>query len=116
MKLTREEALKLHREMWGEMKNKLGDNPACSDRVNFKREWCKDRFGDEDIEHNCFLCEFACYEDYNEYWESSTGCDCSICPIDWGNDNDCGCEDGSINWQNSFISDILALPERIMEE
>ena len=116
MKLTREEALILHREMWREMKNKLGDAPAFLDRVRFKSKWCQNNFPDYTIEHSCFLCEFARYRDTEKYNNSITGCDCSICPIDWGNDNDCGCEEGSINWKNSFISDILALPERIMEE
>ena len=40
-KLTKEEALKLHRQMWSDMQKELGDNPSYFERLDFKDEWCK---------------------------------------------------------------------------
>ena len=37
-KLTREEAIALHREMWADMQANLGDNPNCVERVAFKKK------------------------------------------------------------------------------
>lgn len=40
-KLTKEEALKLHGQMWSDMRKELGDNPSYLARLVFKNEWCK---------------------------------------------------------------------------
>ena len=39
MKLTKKEALKLHKQMWTDMQNKLGDMPSAPDREMFKMKW-----------------------------------------------------------------------------
>ena len=71
MKLTREEALKLHQEMWGDMKAELGDNPTEESRLKFKEDWCFKYFPDEEICSNCFLCEYvdACEREYAHEYE-----------------------------------------------
>ena len=98
MKLTREQALELHRRMWSDMQKELGDNPKEIDRIHFKKDWVCSHFPEERILDNCFLCE---YTSFNEL-----GCD--SCPIKWHNDYDyCG-----IYYLNAPISEILALPER----
>ena len=38
MKLTRTEALDLHRWMWMDMQEKLGDKPVSGERVRFKEK------------------------------------------------------------------------------
>ena len=108
--LTRERALELHRQMWTDMREELGDNPPRMMRGDYKRYWLRKHFPElaeidnyEIIRNNCFLCEYA-GDDYG-YCE---------CPIDWP----CGrCEDGhededERNWQYMPISELLALPER----
>ena len=111
MKLTREEALKYHRQMWSDMQKELGDNPRSIDRSDFKRRWCEEHFPEECVESNCFLCA---YDDCHGYEA------CEFCPIDWpykdehGNPN-CSRE-SKTNWHSSPISEILALPEREVED
>lgn len=103
MDLTKEKALKLHREMWGDMQKELGDNPSYYDRLVFKNEWCK-KHGFIDVFASCFLCE------YSVRHNSDKGCNC---PIDWrpltGVEY---CSSTRGGHDESVISDILALPER----
>lgn len=106
MKLTRKEALDLHRQMWEDMQEKLGDNPTPSERVLFKEEWCEEHFPNDMIENDCFLCE------YTEYNIFDNGPTCSKCPIIWP---------GDTCYKNQYyytvpISVILALPEREVAE
>lgn len=114
MELTREKALELHRQMWTDMMEALGDNPSRPMRNSYKRHWLRKHFpelvNDDDYEiirHNCFLCEYA---------DASYGaCECLIA---WP----CGrCEDGDEDederdWSYMPISKLLALPEREVEE
>ena len=111
MDLTREQALKLHREMWGDMQKELGDNPREWSRAEFKREWCKEHFPNEKIFAHCFLCEYTVDE-------SGKG-DCNRCPILWGSENRMKmfyCLGRENNYASVPISQILALPERKVEE
>ena len=99
MKLTREEALRLHRQMWTDMQKELGDKPNGGERVLFKENWCDEHFPDEYIKSDCFLCE------YNRNVDDDR---CKYCLIVWPY-GEC------INHQyyyNTPISEILALPER----
>lgn len=107
MKLTREEALKYHRQMWSDMQKELGDNPSPYDRGQFKVKWCDKHFPNIGIDCHCFLCEYVNY--INE--------DCDCCPIEWDYDydNDC-CEGEGVNYLHSPISEILALPERELSD
>lgn len=107
MKLTREEALKLHRQMWTDMQTALGDNPSLKERCEFKIRWCESHFPNEKIECHCFLCEYV----------KQTENDCDYCPIKWDDDydQDTCCFDG-VNYGTSPISVILALPEREVED
>lgn len=114
MELTREKALELHRQMWTDMMEALGDNPSRPMRNSYKRHWLRKHFpelvNDDDYEiirHNCFLCEYA---------DANYG-DCE-CLIAWP----CGrCEDGDKDederdWSYMPIPKLLALPEREVEE
>lgn len=111
MKLTREEALKLHHQMWTDMQTDLGDNPSLVDRAEYKEKWCEDHFPNERIESNCFLCEYA-----SQY--ADDGIDyCDFCPIMWDNDyNMDWCIGEGVTYERSPISEILALPEREVED
>ena len=126
LNLTREKALALHRAMWTEMQEKLGDNPSAMDREIFKAEWCKEHFPDHDIQNDCFLCDYA-----NHYHCATKFCLAS-CPIDWeslkkissqpsdccavykgyeGYEGDYDDDDNEI-YNVAPISEILALPEK----
>lgn len=100
MKLTRQHALSLHRQMWMDMQKELGDCPSLYDRIEYKLEWCTNHFPNEDIRSHCFLCEYSNY-------------DCSKCPIIWPGEH---CADAVVNYSYSPINEILALPEREVGE
>ena len=113
MTLTREQALRLHREMWTDMQKELGDCPTYGKRRDFKRKWMHQRFPFKVVLSNCFLCEYA-----NLILCEFSGLRrCSYCPINWGKNGELGnfCEKTvgvGIDWRYSPISDILALPEK----
>ena len=104
--LSFNEAVRKHREMWEAMQRTLGDNPSLDERAAFKAGWSKARqitVGDKHIMNNCYLCE------YNQQFNPHS---CVYCPYNW-NDHICyGCENGTIDWRTSKISDILDLPLR----
>ena len=116
MTLTREQALALHREMWTDMLNTLGETPTQRQRAEFKRNWCKSH-GYSPVEHSCFLCELVIFKD-ERYCQTGTGCDCVRCPIVWTKNDwkySCPCENGGyegVDWRFSNISEVLALSER----
>ena len=51
--ITRENALKLHRQMWSDMQRDLGDYPSSKDRLKYKEQWCREHFGNIFIVNNC---------------------------------------------------------------
>jgi len=101
--LTREKALQKHREMWTAMREALGDKPSLRARNMFKIEWCLQHEKDEIFCH-CYLCQYT-----HEH-----GIGCGDCPIDWGNGDTC--VGGYTDYGFSSLSEILALPERKVEE
>lgn len=101
MELTREEALKLHRQMWSDMQKELGDCPTREERIEFKHYWCLDHTPESLPKSWCYLCE---------YTKQIIPYDCAnSCPIDWGGRD---CMYGKVDYRYSPISKILALPER----
>ena len=102
MNLTREQALTLHRQMWTDMQKDLGDRPGGNSRDWYKRQWIKKHFPDEDIIGNCFLCEYC-----NS---------CHRCPVVWPAEPEGYCCTGDLNYTTLPISELLALPEREVEE
>lgn len=108
MKLTREKALELHRQMWTDMQEKLGDNPNRDARWEYKAEWIEAHFPNERVYNDCFLCEYCCEHQFSN--RDDFDYDFCKCPIKWPNGK---CEDSADNaWYNMPISELLALPER----
>lgn len=105
MKLTKEEAIFYHRQMWSDMQRDLGDCPSYWERDNYKLQWCREHH--YSILSNCFLCEYT--TEIDSYLEVDCG---NICPIQWIN-NDCCDKEG---WATMPISKLLALPERELNE
>lgn len=108
--ITKEDALAKHREMWAAMQEELGDNPAHFDRCVFKAWWTRSK--KEAVRNNCYLCEYAIQQSDHlpsEINEDGAPICCKSCPINWPNGF---CESDGINWVDSKISEILALPEK----
>lgn len=105
MKLTKEQALEFHRQMWSDMQNELGNTPSEYNREDYKQEWCVNHFPNENISCHCFLCEYD--DQFEDYF-------CAHCPIDWSNggEDEDSCTRGHFTYDESPISDILALPVR----
>ena len=103
MELNRKDAIKYHIEMWTAMMDELGDSPEGYRRTEFKRRWCSEHFPNDRIWSNCFLCEYC----------ENDKLSCEDCPIDWGAKD---CVIGDIDWHSSPISEILALPERDIDD
>lgn len=121
MELTRQQALALHRQMWGDMLKELGERGKGDEhfiidaRAKFKRKWVEEHFPGERVNNDCFLCEYA----HKTFWNSVNYYPdqmCGYCPIDWGETYWSGteymCEHGTTQWCFTPISEILALPER----
>ena len=115
MQLTKEQALFYHRQMWGDMQHDLGDCPTGAERANYKERWCEEHSLTGMIANDCFLCEYVFHN-----WESVS---CNNCPIIWGDEDKvpcwycCGDDDDSPNsYYNMPISQLLALPEREIDE
>lgn len=116
--LTKEEALRLHREMWADMQAELGDKPGDLGRIEYKDRWLAIH-GYEDVMAACFLCEYA-----KQVWRRNSGLPyvskCQFCPIVWSPLSKYGvsyCGDrykdgGHDIYLCAPISEILALPER----
>ena len=90
MKLTKELAIKLHRELW----DWLYHNPSKE-----KEDWPKWEWNGGDIisaQNECFLCE---YDDQNRdpYMDSC----CVYCPLDWVSKESCHDTD-SYYWKWDF--------------
>ena len=71
--MKREEAVKLHKEMWGW----LAENPD-KDKPQWPR-WVSNGGTVEDIDYDCFACE-----DNSDYTGTYS---CKNCMIDWGYNN-----------------------------
>lgn len=127
-KFTKEEAIRLHKEMWSDMQKELGDNPNGYSRCKFKYNWLKrhgyvDRNGDVNIDCYCFLCEYAEDKHIEEIRKGVRRKWCACCPVDWSkltpdrNSSNYGyclySNDGGYEvWEIAPISKILELPER----
>ena len=111
MKLTKEQALSYHRQMWSDMQRDLGDCPTRRQRFNYKDEWVYEHFPDESMLYSCFLCEYV--DQHIKDFDKP----CEECPIVWPNENEASdffCCRGRENglYYNMPISKLLALPER----
>lgn len=123
--LTREQTIKLHRQMWTDMLSELGDNPTAKQRVDFKDSWCnkwckENGYVSAHVTGSCFLCEYTRNKGIvPSYLE------CNVCPINWTKAEDILVIPGQDAWCVSSyiptgkdyfltapISKILAIPER----
>lgn len=84
VKLDKDEAIRLHRQMWRDMANEekaMGKTFSAVDRSMFKRDWLQ-QHGYSSVEHGCFLCEYAMGQE--DDWEIRMApFYCDHCPLDW---------------------------------
>lgn len=115
MRLTREEALEFHRQMWTDMQKALGDNPFPNERFAFMHKWIENHFPHGTrVLYDCFLCEYG-------RQKCNTLFPCAYCPIAWNPYcGSAGCNPGKYyvdfyglkDYRFTPISRILALLER----
>ena len=103
LKLTKEKALELHRQMWSDMQRELGNCPTGYQRVKYKEKWCKEHYPNYDIDGNCFLCEYTSHT-----LSFVLTLDCKKCPIAWPHNY---CKHNNY-YLTAPISEILELSER----
>ena len=118
---TREEAIKWHRRMWTEMGIIEGDDCYINARIKFKRRYIQENFPGVDVLNNCFLCNYAYNEAYDNLKEKFSLIDlndasaymCKYCPLKWGHiENYFDCEYSDIEWMRDPCSIIAGLEER----
>ena len=86
MNLTREETVREHRKMWNwiaDQFEKGRETEAYYLKIEYVVMLEKD---EEEILHNCFLCQYDCQENKGF---------CKSCPLDWGDSCSFACELGS---------------------
>jgi len=79
MELTREEAIRLHRELWGW----LAENPIKNKSAwpEWNKYVCFGKMGNETPNSLCFGCEYVLQQ--TKFKKR----DCQLCPLDWPNEN-----------------------------
>lgn len=107
-RLTDAEILCLHKWMWTDMQQKLGNNPGPKERIKFKQGWCEEHH--VCVRHDCFLCEHA---REGQYFLPI----CTNCLVVWPDgicysNQDNEILEGDSYYLNAPISDILDLPTR----
>lgn len=91
MKLTRKETVKKHRDMWNWIADQL--ESGARESVDSLKEQYMENSGEENIEHDCFLCHYA--RKITDRSILSGMCD--ACPVLWGTEektNFAYCENG----------------------
>lgn len=84
--LSREEAIRKHREMWNWIADRIKERKQPVKIYNLKHEYVKQH--DECVIYNCYLCKYCIgMLEEGEDWLDR----CKYCPLDWESDGD---EDG----------------------
>ena len=83
--LSKEEAIRKHREMWNWIADRIMERKRLVDVDELKREYVEQH--NEEILYNCYLCDYCAGILNGEEFEER----CKYCPLDWESDGD---EDG----------------------
>lgn len=118
-KLTFDEAVQWHREMWGWITEQIKDKDISPRSSSFKaiicylkQKWCSNN-GFEEIVSHCFACE---YDDQMKHLVDNNNC--IYCPFIWSaNKEDFGenpfyCDIGIVTWTGSDPAIIANLKTR----
>lgn len=118
--LSREEAIKSHRDMWNYIAEQEAEDREDTFKIRdlLKSDYIKSKDPNHTMYNDCYLCEYA-VQQYQKYLENREdhvrfGGHCNYCPLDWKSEQDkYMCED-KISWLESPASVIANLPEKIM--
>lgn len=80
MELTREEAIRYHREMWNWIADQIEKEGHVQLISRLKDSFIYKNFPGVFIRHDCFCCHYAQYQSVNKDNDM-----CENCPLDWGN-------------------------------
>ena len=115
--LSKEEAIRLHKEMWNYVKDNFRPHEKEKSRSLLKSDFIFNKLGyNEPVKNECFLCEYAMqqFRKFNKDTELEyRGLYCKYCPAIWGTENITNkffCErgyDNTIDWRFSNIDDII---------
>ena len=109
MSLTRRQAIRRHRMLWGW----LADNPGTKHKLTKKSDWPGWEYNGgryAEVDEDCFLCEYAF---------RVIDMTCPQCPLDWGEDLLCvesiyldWCEARTPKTRSKYAEIIRDLPVR----
>ena len=80
--LSREEAIRKHREMWNWIADRIMERKQPVIIDNLKREYVLQH--KENIAYNCYMCDYCIDVMDGEEFEER----CKYCPLDWESDGD----------------------------
>lgn len=83
MNISKDEAIRKHREMWNWIAEQYEDELNEDDRpvTHLKRDFIKEHYPNDDPLSNCYCCEYA-----DEILNPKIGearCNCRRCPLEW---------------------------------
>lgn len=83
--LSREEAIRKHREMWNWIADRIKERKHTGLIYHLKKEYIK-QHNEDVVLYNCYLCDYCIGMLKNEEWEER----CKYCPLYWesGGDED----------------------------
>lgn len=76
--LSREEAIRKHREMWNWIAERIRESESVQDIVFLKQEYT--RWQGEFVIYCCYLCDYCMDKVSEDEWYER----CKYCPLDWG--------------------------------
>ena len=109
MKLTKKEAVELHRELWHRIAEREKEDTVYALKEEIIDEMLKEKgLEDEYVINDCFCCEYAHQQNGDK-----EGCVCIYCPIDWEGKNTCDLYD---EWASEVDKrELMRLAEKIAE-
>lgn len=93
--LSREEAIRKHREMWNWIAERIKERKRLVDVVELKREYVEQH--NESVSYNCYLCDYCIDMQGGVKFKR-----CKYCPLDWESDGD---EDGLYQCLENYEED-----------
>lgn len=81
-KMTREEAICLHRAMWNWIADVIEEKQCVQFISYLKQQFIYEKTPYDEVYCDCFCCEFK-FQNHNELRDLDN---CLLCPLDWGTD------------------------------
>lgn len=98
--LTKEQAIKLHRDMWLWIAKQIARNKKPMEIGDLKQSYIRCYTDFTLVAYDCFACDYAYQEKEEEYGYENYHCRCEFCPLEWGT---CGDEEGNYMCMENMI-------------